>query len=73
MDFVEGKFLIDLVRKDGIEFDEIPACNYQSCEKAMLLLIFVQDFDVLDIVKDNKLDLMVLDDILNHQIVGFVD
>lgn len=38
----------------------------------MLLIIFIEDFDVLDFVEDDELDLLVLDYVLDDEVVGLV-
>ena len=39
----------------------------------MRVSIFVEDFDVLDFMKDGGLDLMILDYVLDNKVVGLVD
>ena len=39
----------------------------------VLLLIFVEHFDVIDAVKDDEFDLLILDDVLYDDVVCFAD
>lgn len=39
----------------------------------MLLFIFVEHFDVVDSVEGDDLDLVVLDDVLHHDVVRLCD
>ena len=39
----------------------------------MFLSIFVEDFDMIDVMKSDELDLVVWEDVLKDEVVGLVD